>query len=78
MCFFFVHFLIFGFKNLDLSVDSTKLHEAFAKFGSVLSCKVAEENGTRKGFGYVQFESEEAARHAVESLHGSIIGDKKV
>ncbi|XXG48416.1 hypothetical protein AAC387_Pa02g2869 [Persea americana] len=65
-------------KNLDLSVDSAMLHEAFAKFGSVLSCKVAEENGKRKGYGYVQFESEEAAQHAVESLHGSFIGDKKV
>ena len=71
-------FLFLGSKNLDLSVDSAMLHEAFAKFGSVLSCKVAEENGKRKGYGYVQFESEEAAQHAVESLHGSFIGDKKV
>ncbi|CAA6660916.1 unnamed protein product [Spirodela intermedia] len=40
-------------KNLDPSVDGAKLEEMFGKYGTVLSCKVATDDGRSKGFGYV-------------------------
>ncbi|OMP01738.1 hypothetical protein CCACVL1_03012 [Corchorus capsularis] len=66
-------------KNLDLSIDNKALHDTFAAFGNVLSCKVVTDNsGQSKGFGYVQFESEEAAQHAIDRLNGMLINDKQV
>lgn len=56
-------------KNLDSSITSAQLQEMFAAFGNILSCKVAEENGASKGFGFVQFDSEESAAKAIDSLH---------
>ncbi|KAI3919908.1 hypothetical protein MKW98_001164 [Papaver atlanticum] len=66
-------------KNLDTSLDNKALHDTFATFGTVLSCKVAtDNNGQSKGYGFVQFEKEEAAQRAIESLNGMLINDKKV
>lgn len=49
----------------------------FKKFGNVLSCKVALfEDGKSKGYGFIQFESDESANAAIEKLNGSTIGDK--
>ncbi|KAF8407124.1 hypothetical protein HHK36_006249 [Tetracentron sinense] len=65
-------------KNIDLSVDSTGLRDIFCKFGTVLSCKVAEENGRSQGFGFVQFDSEESAMAALKALHGTMLQGKKL
>ncbi|XVE60871.1 hypothetical protein DITRI_Ditri05aG0161700 [Diplodiscus trichospermus] len=66
-------------KNLDPAIDNKALHETFAAFGSILSSKVAtDRNGQAKGFGYVQFEKEEDAQNAIQSLHGMLITDKQV
>ncbi|XP_059639321.1 polyadenylate-binding protein 6-like [Cornus florida] len=64
-------------KNLDPSVTSAKLHDIFCKFGTILSCKVAEENGKCKGFGYVQFDPEDSSMAAL-SLNGTILDGKKL
>lgn len=51
----------------------------FRKFGNILSCKVAMfEDGKSKGYGFVQFESEESAIAAIDNLNGSTIGDKQL
>ncbi|MCL7033286.1 hypothetical protein MKW94_001661, partial [Papaver nudicaule] len=66
-------------KNLDTSLDNKALYDTFVTFGTVLSCKVAtDNNGQSKGYGFVQFEKEEAAQKAIESLNGMLINDKKV
>ncbi|GMI79708.1 poly(A) binding protein 7 [Hibiscus trionum] len=66
-------------KNLSESIDSLGLQELFQKFGNVISCKVATfEDGKSKGYGFVQFESEESAISAIEKLDNTMIGDKKV
>ncbi|KAK9282393.1 hypothetical protein L1049_005310 [Liquidambar formosana] len=48
-------------KNLDPSVDGSRLQGIFCNFGNIISCKVAEENGQSKGFGFVQFDLEEVS-----------------
>ncbi|XP_068647434.1 polyadenylate-binding protein 2-like [Aristolochia californica] len=66
-------------KNLDPTIDNKALHDTFAAFGTVLSCKVAtDNNGQSKGYGFVQFDQEEAAEHAIKQLNGMLINDKQV
>jgi hypothetical protein len=55
------------------------LQDMFQKFGNILSCKVAtSEDGKSKGYGFVQFESEESANDAIEKLNGSTFGEKQM
>ncbi|EEF35258.1 polyadenylate-binding protein, putative [Ricinus communis] len=66
-------------KNLDSTLDNKLLHETFAAFGTVLSCKVAvDSNGQSKGYGFVQFENEESAERAISFLDGMCLNDKQV
>ncbi|XVF07779.1 hypothetical protein REPUB_Repub06bG0169200 [Reevesia pubescens] len=66
-------------KNLSDSIDNVGLQELFRKFGNVISCKVATfEDGKSKGYGFVQFESEESANAAIEKLNDTTIGDKQI
>ncbi|KAG4908019.1 hypothetical protein AAZX31_20G158200 [Glycine max] len=66
-------------KNLDTSIDNKALHDTFAAFGTVLSCKVAlDSSGQSKGYGFVQFDNEEAAQNAIKRLNGMLINDKQV
>ncbi|KAJ6709145.1 RNA BINDING PROTEIN [Salix koriyanagi] len=58
-------------KNLDTKIDNKALHDTFASFGPVLSCKVAvDNNGQSKGYGFIQFENEEDAQSAINRLNG--------
>ncbi|XP_059667528.1 polyadenylate-binding protein 7-like [Cornus florida] len=66
-------------KNLGESIDNGKLHEMFQKFGTILSCKVAmSEEGKSKGYGFVQFETEESANASIEELNGSTVEGKQM
>ncbi|XP_004496416.1 polyadenylate-binding protein 3 isoform X2 [Cicer arietinum] len=66
-------------KNLDTSIDNKALHDTFAAFGSVLSCKVAlDSSGQSRGYGFVQYDNEEAAQCAIDKLNGMLINDKQV
>lgn len=66
-------------KNLDHSIDNKALHDIFITFGTVLSCKVATDfNGQSKGYGFVQFEHEDAAQKAINQLNGMLINGKQV
>ncbi|KAL9404522.1 hypothetical protein Peur_001494 [Populus x canadensis] len=66
-------------KNLDKAIDHKALHDTFSAFGNILSCKVATDpSGQSKGYGFVQFDSEEAAQKAIEKLNGMLLNDKQV
>ncbi|KAI6109480.1 polyadenylate binding protein [Pisolithus sp. B1] len=55
------------------------LHDTFAAFGNVLSCKVAtDEQGRSKGYGFVHYETAEAAESAIKAVNGMLLNDKKV
>ncbi|KAG6499360.1 polyadenylate-binding protein 2-like [Zingiber officinale] len=66
-------------KNLDKTIGNKELHEIFCSFGNILSCKVAiDAFGQSKGYGFVQFEQEEAAQNAINRLNGMLVNDKLV
>ncbi|KAL0432531.1 UNVERIFIED_CONTAM: Polyadenylate-binding protein 2 [Sesamum latifolium] len=66
-------------KNLDKTIDNKALHDTFSSFGNILSCKIATDpNGQSKGYGFVQFDTEEAAQSAIDKLNGMLINDKQV
>ncbi|CAL5329296.1 unnamed protein product [Camellia sinensis] len=57
-------------KNLDKAIDRQALHDTFSSFGNILSCRVATDpSGQSKGYGFVQYDSEEAAQKAIETLN---------
>ncbi|URD95043.1 Polyadenylate-binding protein [Musa troglodytarum] len=66
-------------KNLDKCIDNKALYDTFSAFGNILSCKVATDaSGQSKGYGFVQFEQDDAAQNAIENLNGMLLNDKKV
>ncbi|KAK7392525.1 hypothetical protein VNO78_20967 [Psophocarpus tetragonolobus] len=66
-------------KNLAESIDNAGLHDLFQKYGNILSSKVVIfEDGKSKGYGFVQFETEESANKAIEKLNGFTLRDKQI
>jgi polyadenylate-binding protein len=66
-------------KNLDHAIDNKALHDTFAAFGNILSCKVAQDElGNSKGYGFVHYETAEAANNAIKHVNGMLLNEKKV
>jgi polyadenylate-binding protein len=66
-------------KNLDNAIDNKALHDTFAAFGNILSCKVAQDEfANSKGYGFVHYETAEAANNAIKHVNGMLLNDKKV
>ena len=66
-------------KNLDKNIDNKSLYDTFSAFGNILSCKImTDENSQSKGFGFVHFETQEAADSAIAKVNGMLLADKKV
>jgi len=66
-------------KNLDKNIDNKALYDTFSLFGNILSCKVAADaTGNSYGYGFVHYETEDAAKLAIERVNGMQIGEKTV
>ncbi|GAB2229914.1 hypothetical protein Droror1_Dr00014170 [Drosera rotundifolia] len=64
-------------KNLDSDISEEVLNEKFSKFGKIVSLAISkDENGDSKGFGFVNFETTDEARHAKKAMNGSQLGSK--
>ncbi|HSX04889.1 MAG TPA: RNA-binding protein [Candidatus Saccharimonadales bacterium] len=59
--------------SLPWAVDDQALEDLFKEFGAVLSAKVImdRETGRSKGFGFVEFEDDAAAKAAIAKLNGT-------
>ncbi|KAJ3008733.1 UNVERIFIED_CONTAM: hypothetical protein HDU68_002975 [Siphonaria sp. JEL0065] len=64
-------------KNLPIDpiFDTQDLYELFGEYGQIISAKVMKDENTwvSKGFGFVSFRDEAAAREAVEGLNGFVL-----
>ena len=67
-------------KNLDRNISNKALYDTFSLFGNILSCKVASDaqSGKSRGYGYIHYETAEAAKKAIERVNGMQFGDKAV
>ena len=57
--------------NLTYQVNETTLEQLFSEFGTVRSAQVIQdrETGRSKGFGFVEMETDEQAKAAIDGLH---------
>lgn len=66
--------------NLPYSTADADLSELFAGFGTVVSASVItdRDSGRSKGFGFVEFETDEEAKAAIEALNGKENGGRNL
>jgi cold-inducible RNA-binding protein len=59
--------------NLAFSLTEDQLREIFAPFGNIVSLNIVMDkfSGRSKGFAFVEYDNEESAQKALQSLDGS-------
>lgn len=64
-------------KNLDVNFTDEDLHNAFSKYGDIVSAKIMRhENGKSRGFGFVCFKEEPHAALAVSEMKNQMINNR--
>jgi RNA recognition motif-containing protein len=66
--------------NLNYQTTEAELTEFFAAAGTVLSVRIPldRESGRPRGFGFVEFESDEVAEKAVSQFHDAEFGSRRL
>jgi len=67
-------------NNLDESMTTDKLKEMFGEFGTITNAAMMQDDaaGKSKGFGFVNFETAEAAKKAVDALNKKEINGRPI
>lgn len=66
-------------KNLDKSIDHKALFDTFSQFGQILSCKIElDDTNNSKGYGYIQYMTQDGADKAVQKVNNMMLAGKKV
>lgn len=65
-------------KNFGDELNDETLYEMFKPFGEITSHRVMTKDTKSRGFGFVAFESADAAEEAVKALNGKKLGDEKI
>jgi small subunit ribosomal protein S18 len=65
-------------SNLDFEITTDQLREMFSEIGPCLSVVIATDRETKrsKGFAFVEMETEEAARSAIEQLNNKVVNGR--
>src|SRR5262249_36491681 len=66
--------------NLPYNTSDQELAQLFSAFGEVVEATVVIDRSTNqsKGFGFVQMADDEAARNAIASLNGTMLGNRTI
>jgi len=64
--------------NLNYVTNEDDLKEAFSKAGKVVDAKVVRRGSRSKGYGFVEFETEEEAKKAVELLDKFDLNERQI
>src|SRR4029453_14061833 len=66
--------------NLPYEVGETELQELFGRAGSVESVNVMRDQATgrRRGFAFVEMNTDEEAQHAITTLNGTQVGGRNL
>ena len=66
--------------SLPWGVNDQELEAVFSSFGTIVSAKVImdRESGRSKGFGFVEFANDDAAKAAIEKLNGSDLQGRNI
>jgi RNA recognition motif-containing protein len=66
--------------GLPFATTDEELQELFASHGTVASAVVIKdrETGRSKGFGFVEFESDDEGKAAEKALNGSDVGGRSI
>merc|ERR1711862_707548 len=64
--------------NMSFKTNFKSLKEAFSVAGTVEKVNVISRNGRRLGFGFVQFETEEGAKAAVEKRNAVDLDGREI
>ena len=66
--------------GLEYSTTDAQLEERFSKIGKVLSAKVIidRDTGQGKGFGFVEMDTEETAKEAMDKLNNSELNGRSI
>lgn len=60
-------------KNLPPTVDDKSLHDTFAQWGNVVSCRVISSPNANKCYGYVNYDTFSAAERAIALVDGAYL-----
>eukprot|EP01099_Mayorella_cantabrigiensis_P000500 TRINITY_DN1229_c0_g6_i1.p1 TRINITY_DN1229_c0_g6~~TRINITY_DN1229_c0_g6_i1.p1 ORF type:complete len:620 (+),score=132.34 TRINITY_DN1229_c0_g6_i1:142-2001(+) len=63
-------------KNLDPSIDESELKIIFSQFGTITQAVIMRENGSSRGFGFVNFSHPDEAKAAVTEMSGKELHGK--
>ena len=66
--------------NLEWSVDNDALKEFFGEAGKVIFANVIldRDTGRSRGFGFVEFETEDEAKEAVSKFNGVALNKRNI
>ncbi len=66
--------------NLSFKVTETELQAVFAQAGEVVSVSIPTDKytGKKRGFGFVEMASQEAAEEAIKNLNGRAVAGREM
>jgi RNA recognition motif-containing protein len=66
--------------GIPYTTTEAELNDYFAQCGNVISCSIIIDRATNrsKGFGFVEYETEEEAQKAVDTLNGTDFGGRTI